>query len=40
VAPLRTLPGVAQNVSHTEGPRPSTVVDPSTWNAEVAVPQV
>src|SRR6478735_857671 len=31
-------PGVAANVSQIDGPRPSTVVEPSTWNAEVAAP--
>src|SRR5689334_9960373 len=33
------FPGTAANVSQIDGPRPSAVVDPSTWNAEVAAPK-
>ena len=35
-SPIR--PGVAANVSQIDGPRPSAVVEPSTWNADVAAP--
>src|SRR5262245_21094517 len=38
VSPPRTRPGVLQNVSQIEGPRPSSDVAPSTWYAEVAEP--
>ena len=33
-----TLPGVAQNVSQIDGPRPSRSTPPSIWYAEVATP--
>src|SRR4051812_3374843 len=40
VAPSSMRPGLAANVSQIDDPRPSAVVDPSTWNAEVATPHV
>lgn len=38
VEPSSMRPGCAQNVSQMDGPRPSAVVEPSTWNADVAAP--
>src|SRR5918998_1417762 len=38
VSPCRTLPGVWENVSQMEGPRPSSSTAPSIWYEAVAVP--
>ena len=37
-SPPRTLPGVAQNVSQIDGPRPSRSTPPSIWYDEVETP--
>ncbi len=39
VSPLATAPGVRQNRSQIDSPRPSACVAPSTWNAAVAAPK-
>src|SRR5215203_608897 len=38
VALFTTLPGVCENVSQTDGARPSSLTAPSTWYEAVAVP--
>ena len=39
VSPSNTAPFFLQNVSQTDGPRPSSLAAPSTWYEAVATPQ-
>src|SRR5262249_2456739 len=38
--PSKMAPFLRQNVSQTDGPRPSSLAAPSTWYEAVATPQV